>query len=83
MKMSYKPRSGIQRNYEGIIKDDGSITVLGKNFSSLSYAALFGIQEAGSDRKTVNGWTSWRNSQGTLLAELREKYLESYKSEND
>lgn len=83
LKLSYKPRSGTQRNYEGTIEDDGSITVLEKNFSSLSYAALFCIQETGSNRKTVNGWTSWRNSQGALLAELREKYLESYKSEND
>lgn len=80
--MSYKPRNGIQRNYDGTIEEDGSISVLGKKFSSLSYAALFGIQDAGSERKTVNGWTSWRTAQGVLLSELREKYLENIKPEN-
>ncbi|MEW6685573.1 MAG: hypothetical protein AB1393_05135 [Candidatus Edwardsbacteria bacterium] len=82
IRMSYKPRNGDQRNYEGMIEADGSISVLGKKFSSLSYAALFGIQEAGSDRKTVNGWTSWRTLQGDLLADVRDKYLDAYKQEN-
>jgi len=51
------------------------INVLNQNFNSPSYAALAGIQDAGSERKTVNGWTSWKNEQGRTLVDLREKYL--------
>ncbi len=60
--MAYKPRNGQPKRYEAIVLDDGSLEVLGQSFSSPSYAALAGIQDAGSDRKTVNGWTSWKNS---------------------
>ena len=74
--MPYSPKNGQKRVYEGTVCDDGSIEVLGKSFSSPSYAALYGIQDAGSERKTVNGWTSWRNADGLFLSELRDKYLE-------
>lgn len=77
--MTYKPRKGDRRVYEGVIESDGSITVLGKTFSSPSFAALYGIQEAGSSRKTVNGWTSWRTADGESLHDLREKYLKQQK----
>jgi len=73
--MLYKPRNGNQKKYEAIILKDGSLELLGQIFSSPSYAALAGIQDAGSDRKTVNGWTSWKTSNGLLLADLREKLL--------
>lgn len=73
--MPYKPRNGSQRTYEGIICDDGSIEVLGKRFSSPSYAAVFGIQDAGSTRKTVNGWTAWRTHDGELLSIFRDRFL--------
>lgn len=73
--MMYKPRNGQQKKYEGKILDDGSIEVLGQTFSAPSFAALAGIQNAGSDRKTVNGWTSWKTISGQTLAELREKLL--------
>jgi len=33
------------------------------------------IQDAGSDRKIVIGWTSWKNEQGKTLADLYEKYI--------
>lgn len=75
LQMPYKPRNGDQRNYEGRICDDGSIEVLGKRFSSPSYAAVYGIQDAGSLRKTVNGWIAWRTNDGELLGSLRERYL--------
>ena len=76
--MDYKPRNGQKKRYEGIIEDDGSISLLGQTFSSPSYAALAGIQDAGSDRKTVNGWTSWK-LKGTEknIAEIREEYIKS------
>jgi hypothetical protein len=73
--MTYKPRNGEQRNYEAIILSDGSLEVLGQNYSSPSYAALAGIHNAGSERQTVNGWTSWKNLLGRTLAELREQLL--------
>lgn len=73
--MTYKPRNGEQKRYEAIIASDGSIDLLGQAFSSPSYAAVAGIQNAGSDRKTVNGWTSWRTITGKTLAELREQLL--------
>lgn len=73
--MSYKPRNGTAKNYEATILEDGSLEVLGQKFSSPSYAALAGIQDAGSDRKTVNGWTSWKNSENKTIAELREQLL--------
>jgi hypothetical protein len=75
LKMIYKPRNGQQREYEAIVLEDGSLEVLGQKFSSPSYAALVGIQNAGSDRKTVNGWTSWKTYQNKTLAELRDQLL--------
>lgn len=75
--MSYKPRNGHSQKYEAIILEDGSLEVLGQTFSSPSYAALAGIQDAGSERKTVNGWTSWKNSSNKTLSELRDQFLNS------
>lgn len=76
--MEYRPRNGQKMKYEGIVEQEGSISVLGQSFSSPSYAALAGIQDAGSDRKTVNGWTSWKNKDGRLIADLREVYLNNH-----
>lgn len=75
--MEYKPRNGYKKKYEGVIEDDGSISVLGQTYSSPSYAALAGIQDAGSDRKTVNGWTSWKTMNGKTIADIRDEYLKS------
>jgi hypothetical protein len=75
LSMPYKPRNGQPKKYEATVLEDGSLELLGQQFSSPSYAALAGIQEAGSDRKTVNGWTSWRNSKNKSLADLREQLL--------
>jgi len=75
--MEYKPRNGQKRKYEGEILENGSIYVLDQSFSSPSYAALAGIQNAGSDRKTVNGWTRWKlKGLNKSLAEIRKEYLE-------
>jgi hypothetical protein len=75
LNMTYKPRNGQQKKYEAVILEDGSLEVLRQTFSAPSYAALAGIQDAGSDRKTVNGWTSWKTSSGQTLADLRDKLL--------
>lgn len=73
--MAYKPRNGDQKSYVATMCKDGSIELLGKQFSSPSYAAVYAIQHAGSHRKTVNGWTSWRLENGESLASVRERYL--------
>lgn len=73
--MQYKPKNGMQKKYEALVLNDGSLEVLGKSYNSPSYAALAGIRDAGSDRDTVNGWTSWRSTNGKSLAELREIFL--------
>ncbi|HOH99912.1 MAG TPA: hypothetical protein PLE85_05165 [Bacteroidales bacterium] len=73
--MEYKPRQGNKRRYEAEILEDGTLSVLEQIYSSPSYAALAGIQDAGSDRKTVNGWTSWKTASGLSLAEIRDRLI--------
>ena len=73
--MSYKPRHGDRKLYEAMISPEGELVVMGKSFSAPSYAALLCIQDAGSSRNTVNGWTSWKTENGSTLAELRETFL--------
>jgi hypothetical protein len=80
--MPYKPRKGQPGKYEALILEDGSLELLGQQFSSPSYAALAGIQDAGSDRKTVNGWTSWKTVGGKTIADLREQFLEIKSSQS-
>ena len=73
--MPYKPRNGASKLYEATILDDGSLSLLGQIFGSPSYAALAGINDSGSTRQSVNGWTAWKTSDGKLLSQLREQYL--------
>lgn len=73
--MPYKPKNGQQKIYEATILDDGSFSVLNQIYGSPSYAALAGINDAGSNRPTVNGWTSWKTSEGKQLSQLREEFL--------
>lgn len=74
--MTYGPKNAKKQDFKATIQNDGTITVLEHNFKSPSYAALYCINNAGSSRKTVNGWISWKNKDGKLLSELREKYLQ-------
>lgn len=77
--MSYKPKSIQERKtYEIIVEEDGSLRADDQNFSSPSYAAIYYINKAGSPRKTVNGWTSWKTEEGVSLANLRDKYLREH-----
>ena len=80
--MTYKPRNGQSKKYDALILEDGSLEVLGQSFSAPSYAALVGIQDAGSDRKTVNGWTSWKTEDWHTLADLRNKLLNTPTNED-
>ncbi|TGE06551.1 restriction system modified-DNA reader domain-containing protein [Hymenobacter fodinae] len=70
--MKYKPKNGPPKVYEATVLEDGSISFLNKIFTSPSYAAVAGIQDAGSTRQTANGWNSWKDINGKTLAELRE-----------
>jgi len=81
LSLIYKPRGGKRKTYRGTITSDGSIEVLNQTYSSPSYAALACIQDAGSDRKTVNGWTSWKSEDGKLLSDIRENYLKNKENE--
>lgn len=73
--MRYKPHGGEQKEYFATLRADGSIYFMGQAYSSPSYAAIRGINDAGGDRKTVNGWTSWRTNSGRTLADLRTEFL--------
>jgi len=75
LRLSYMPRGGKRRTYKGLLSSDGSIQILDQAYTSPSYAALACIQEAGSDRTTVNGWVSWKTRDGKLLSQLRSEYL--------
>ncbi len=75
LQLTYGPRGREKRQYQASVLPDGSMEVLGKRFSAPSYAALACLQDAGSNRETVNGWTTWRNSMGETLAELRTQFL--------
>ena len=81
--MSYKPRNGTPKIYEAIILEDGSFSVLNQIYGSPSYAALAGINDAGSTRPTVNGWTSWKTAEGKLLTQIREEFLQIEKSKSN
>jgi len=81
--MIYGPRGGERKQYEAVIAPDGSLETLGRTFSAPSYAALACIQNAGSDRETVNGWTTWKDSDGRTLADLREQFIERSKKTKD
>jgi hypothetical protein len=77
--MSYKRKSDQERKtYEVVVEDDGSLRADDQSFSSPSYAAIYYINKAGSPRKTVNGWTSWKAEDGKSLADLRDRYLKEY-----
>lgn len=77
--LEYTPINGSKHKFESTVLENGVLNVEGKIFTSPSYAALACIKKAGSNRDTVNGWTSWRTKKGKKLSELRELYLKSQK----
>lgn len=81
LSLSYKPRGGKRKVYKGVVRGDGSMTVLGQSYPSVSYAALACIQDSDSTRTTVNGWVSWRTGDGKFLSDVREEYLSQKEKE--
>ncbi len=75
--MNWKPRNDDKRVFEGFVRDGGEIEVLGKAFTSPSYAALYALQSTGSGRTTENGWVKWKTERGELLSTIRDQYLQS------
>lgn len=76
--MVYGPRGGTRETYIAEVTSDGKLIADNRQFLSPSYAAVHFIQAAGSPRKTANGWSRWRTSDGRTLADLRDAYLKSY-----
>jgi tetratricopeptide (TPR) repeat protein len=75
--MTWGPRGGEKRVFEGTIAASGEIELLGKRFTSPSNAAVYALQSAGSDRPTANGWAEWTTGDGEPLSKLRERLLTS------
>ena len=71
MTLEYGPRGGPRRTFSGILRLDG-IEVDGAVYS-LSYGAVYCMQQAGSTRRTANGWVMWRAPSGELLSEIYEQ----------
>lgn len=69
--MEYGPRGKPRQTFRGTVRKDG-IEVNGKVFSP-SYAAVEHIRNAGSDRKTANGWVVWKTPDGKYLDDLYQQ----------
>jgi hypothetical protein len=69
--IEYGPRGQNKQTFNSIVKEDG-LEVDGKVYSP-SYAAVACIRKTGSDRRTANGWTMWKNSQGILISDLTQQ----------
>jgi len=82
LSMSYGPRGKRKTTFRATLGGDGSLSVGGDIYSSLSYAALACMQSVGSDRTTVNGWTKWRRK-GRFLSDVRDAYLQTKAGEEE
>jgi hypothetical protein len=71
----YKPRQGDKTNFDAQLSTDGTLLVMGKEFPSPSYAAVYCMQSVGSKRRTINGWLAWRDRTGAPILDLREKLV--------
>lgn len=63
--LEYGPRGKPKKVFEGILRKEG-VEVDGK-IMSLSAAAVYCIQKAGSHRETANGWIMWKTEDGIYL----------------
>lgn len=73
--LDYGPRGKAKKQWKGILRKDG-VEIDGK-IMSLSAAAVYCIQQAGSPRGTANGWIMWKTEDGTYLNEFYNKVFSS------
>jgi hypothetical protein len=73
--LDYGPRGKPKKRWKGILRKDG-VEVDGK-IMSLSAAAVYCIQQAGSHRETANGWIMWKTEDGTYLNDFYNKVFSS------
>jgi hypothetical protein len=71
VKLEYGPRGGKRRTFEGVLRTAG-VEFEGE-VRPISSAAVHCLKKAGSSRKTANGWTMWRTSNGEYLMDLYRK----------
>lgn len=66
-------------NFEGTIKADGQIEVLGQICASLSKAAMHAISVAYPEQKfpNTNGWVAWQTKDSVSLSEIRTRLKKS------
>ncbi len=69
--MEYGPRGTHRRSFSDTLRRDG-VEIDGRLFS-LSYGALYCMKQAGSSRRTANGWTIWRAPSGETMSPIYEK----------
>ena len=73
--LDYGQRGKSKKQWKGILRKDG-VEVDGK-IRSLSAAAVYCIQQAGSQRETANGWIMWKTEDGTYLNDFYNKVFSS------
>jgi len=73
--LDYGPRGKQKNQWKGTLRKDG-VEVDGK-IMSLSAAAVYCIQKAGSQRETANGWIMWKTENGTYLNDFYNKVFSS------
>jgi hypothetical protein len=73
--MEYGPRKGEKKKYVAEVRPDGSLLTLNQVFKSPGGAAVAVIQDAGSNRTTVNGWVTWKTVEGKTLSDLWGIYI--------
>jgi hypothetical protein len=63
--LDYGPRGKPKKQWKGILRKEG--VEIDCKIMSLSAAAVYCIQQAGSPRGTANGWIMWKTEDGTYL----------------
>lgn len=83
LSFSYKQRgTDTRREFTATVNPAGDALIIdGQEFTSTSYAALHCMQNAGSTRRTINGWTAWKNKEGVLLYHLRDALVQRLNTE--
>jgi hypothetical protein len=79
--LEYGPMGQPKQVFEGILRREG-VEVDGR-VMSLSAAAVYCIQKAGSDRKTANGWIMWKTEDGAYLSDFYNQVYSDQRNDDD